>query len=49
MAAQHRSRLGDIAAMLPPKALGGMRAALGTAAEAILAAPEAGPPAAAPD
>lgn len=47
MAAQQRSRLGGIVAALPPKPLGGMRAALDLAAEAILAAEAGDPPAAA--
>lgn len=47
MAAQQRSRLGEIVAALPPKPLGGMRAALDVAAEAILAAEAGDPPAAA--
>lgn len=47
MAAQQRSRLGDIVAALPPKPLGGMRAALDVAAEAILAAAAGDPSAAA--
>lgn len=43
MAAQQRSRLGDIAAALPPRPLGGMRAALDAAAGAILAAGDGDP------
>jgi hypothetical protein len=44
VAAQQRSRIGDIAAALPPKPLGGMRAALDAAAAAILAAGDGEPP-----
>lgn len=43
MTAQQQSRLGEIVAALPPKPLGGMRAALDAAAAAILAAGDGDP------